>query len=939
MRFRSRSSRPLGSLAAVCLGLGLAGPARAPAEVAGGQPVEAVEARPALISDWELRRLVAFRLGEPVGPEAELRSVQALRSTERFEAVEMHREPASGGERLVFVLRPQPYVKQIRIRGNEHVSRRKIRSWLPFRHYDRLGPEMLARVEEVLGDRYEQAGFGRPAVRVRQEPLGRRGARRIWIEIQESPVERLGGAVRVEGRPPELQLHERIALWWNNRRDHLWSPPALNPVHLKAHEERAIRYLRGIGFVEAEGELQIRRPAGKAEAVVQIEPGKRAVPRAVGGGSGERRALEALFWDGKYTLSQRDLSRYAESARNLLAARGIVDARLQVGASETEKNKFLDIAIEGGRPTTVRGIEFQGNRSVPASELRGAMLTSVKSWVPFSRAPYDPGLLEEDVKAVAALYALRGFAAATAEAEPHVSPNGDVTIEVRVVEGPHQSVGEVQFEGQTELSGPELQALARRAGLKAGADLSRSLLSTAAQAIAVEYARRGYPDLRLQVRPRQQRGEAVDLVVQVEEGQRQICGKLIAVGNYKASSATMLRGVGWKEGTPLNPGRLARLRERQVDLGVFDSVLVESVDRGEGVRDVLVRVDERRSGALDLSLLFDNVLGGGLEASLSHENLFGRGLRAGVEAGASATGLDEESVQLLRLGASLRKATILGQVIPATLSGFYVLDRTASDRESRQSEGSVSVARSLLGRRLQTSISVSLKSVKETLKPGFLADPNSPLQSNRTFSISPRVVFEGRDEITNPRRGTLASLRVQLAPSILGGENDFVEADADVRRYLDLGSSFTLAVALRGGVAVALAGQADVPSADRFFLGGDSTHRAFPFGELGPRTPEGTLLGGTSFALANAELRFPVLGALHGGLFVDLGNAFASGSPFELRAGFGLGLRYLTVIGPIRADVGWNPSRRTFLRPPEGEPEHRETEHSFVYHVALGHAF
>src|SRR5439155_26722898 len=115
---------------------------------------------------------------------------------------------------------------------------------------------------------------------------------------------------------------------------------------------------------------------------------------------------------------------------------------------------------------------------------------------------------------------------------------------------------------------------ADQAGLRLGADLSRALIAKAAQAITLQYVRRGYPQVRLRAGRLTERGEVRDLSIEVAEGQQQLAGELIASGNYKTSTKTMLRGFPWDPGLPLDPARIARLRERQVDIGVLDSVLI-----------------------------------------------------------------------------------------------------------------------------------------------------------------------------------------------------------------------------------------------------------------------------------------------------------------------------------------------------------------------------
>jgi outer membrane translocation and assembly module TamA len=86
----------------------------------------------------------------------------------------------------------------------------------------------------------------------------------------------------------------------------------------------------------------------------------------------------------------------------------------------------------------------------------------------------------------------------------------------------------------------------------------------------------------------------------------------------------------------------------------------------------------------------------------------------------------------------------------------------------------------------------------------------------------------------------------------------------------------------------------------------------------------------------NGELRFPLLTSINlgGAAFVDVGNVFARVNEVdlrELRTGVGFGLRWKSPVGPLRIDLGWKTSRRTFAN---GEREPR-----FSYHFSIGQAF
>ncbi|HEX7140394.1 MAG TPA: BamA/TamA family outer membrane protein, partial [Vicinamibacterales bacterium] len=121
----------------------------------------------------------------------------------------------------------------------------------------------------------------------------------------------------------------------------------------------------------------------------------------------------------------------------------------------------------------------------------------------------------------------------------------------------------------------------------------------------------------------------------------------------------------------------------------------------------------------------------------------------------------------------------------------------------------------------------------------------------------------------------------------------------------------------RLGLATGFVGQGDLPAAERFFAGGDTTVRGFALDQLGvrhiPSEPgdtvdaNGAAIGGNALVLFNAELRVPVTGGLGVVGFVDTGNVFAHVSTIELseaRTAVGGGIRYKSPIGPLRIDYG-----------------------------------
>ena len=86
-----------------------------------------------------------------------------------------------------------------------------------------------------------------------------------------------------------------------------------------------------------------------------------------------------------------------------------------------------------------------------------------------------------------------------------------------------------------------------------------------------------------------------------------------------------------------------------------------------------------------------------------------------------------------------------------------------------------------------------------------------------------------------------------------------------------------------------------------------------------------------------AELRFPLARRLGGAAFVDLGNVWSDDWTVQfrdLRSDFGVGVRYLTPVGALRADIArqFSPIEGLMI---DGEPEKR----SWRIHFSIGQVF
>jgi outer membrane protein insertion porin family/translocation and assembly module TamA len=245
--------------------------------------------------------------------------------------------------------------------------------------------------------------------------------------------------------------------------------------------------------------------------------------------------------------------------------------------------------------------------------------------------------------------------------------------------------------------------------------------------------------------------------------------------------------------------------------------------------------------------------------------------------------------------------------------------------------------------------------------PFTYVGPLDPSLSGVTISYLDLLTqFDFRNDKVEPHKGFLLSNDLQLAGGLLLGNARDVRVQPDARIYLPTSRHTTLAI--RGSLGFlfpldygsTLLANADTggepAGVDRatwvqdvqlvylraFFSGGPSSNRGYPVRGIGPH---GTIpffnptlaaqqlasscdagsadysqircaqpLGGLSLWELSAELRFPILGALAGAVFCD--SSDVSPHRVDLRPAYlhlscGLGFRYATPVGPVRADFGY----------------------------------
>lgn len=165
-----------------------------------------------------------------------------------------------------------------------------------------------------------------------------------------------------------------------------------------------------------------------------------------------------------------------------------------------------------------------------------------------------------------------------------------------------------------------------------------------------------------------------------------------------------------------------------------------------------------------------------------------------------------------------------------------------------------------------------------------------------------RHSFRSTDDLVLPRIGYLGTVEVGGSPHKLASQ-PFFRVMAGGSLLIPIGRTGDFLVRGQVGSVVAETREG-VPTTFLFRTGGDQTVRGYAFESLGVRQGD-AIVGGRRLAVAAAEYTHWLGESWGAAVFLDAGNAWDRGISFNPAFGYGVGARFRTPIGPIRADLAY----------------------------------
>ena len=226
-----------------------------------------------------------------------------------------------------------------------------------------------------------------------------------------------------------------------------------------------------------------------------------------------------------------------------------------------------------------------------------------------------------------------------------------------------------------------------------------------------------------------------------------------------------------------------------------------------------------------------------------------------------------------------------------------------------------------------------------------LIDPTLQMQlgldgPQRLGQYSQAILLDMRDNPIETRLGAYAEVKIDEGTEYAGSALEFVRVTPELRGYVPVpGAALVVASRVRAGRLYG-----DIPVTERYFSGGSTTQRGFGERRLAPTLVGDVMgeerhvpIGGAEMLEAGVELRTRLTTVkgmgLGGVMFLDGGDVTERDQleMTNLHWAVGLGVRLFTLVGPIRADVGYRLNRYGAGEPAPGD--------RFAFHLSIGEAY
>ncbi|MGR1216491.1 autotransporter assembly complex protein TamA [Metapseudomonas otitidis] len=476
-----------------------------------------------------------------------------------------------------------------------------------------------------------------------------------------------------------------------------------------------------------------------------------------------------------------------------------------------------------------------------------------------------------------------------AEIDSQVRPGKDPVLQLDVQPGEPVRLRQVTVRVEGEAAGLKAFKVPKSKALAPGEPLNHGLYEDAKKLIQSQALRYGFFDgrFRSQRLDIDRRAGVADIELIYDSGPRYALGRVAFDGDTPFDSDLLARLVPFPPNTPYDADQVAKLSQNLQASGYFEEVRVDAQpEPGAGrLIPVKVRLGAVKPRTLGLGVGFSTDVGPRARANWTRHWINPQGHRLGAESEISTARQSVGTWYEIPLDPPLTDSLRF-------TSGFQREQLT--DVESR---------RFTLGSQWQSKLPDDWQRVVSLRWEQEIYDFGDGSPNGRSSFLIPGIGYSvtRSDNRLDPNQGYHLQLDVRAAKEGVLSDADMTYASAMAKGLYTLpGGHRLLGRVQAGGIATTDYGA--IPPSLRFFAGGDQSVRGYDYQTLSPEDRQGNKVGGRYMVVGSAEYQYPIAERWRIAAFVDRGNA-VNNLKDKLKTGAGIGVRWVSPVGPIRLDL------------------------------------
>lgn len=426
--------------------------------------------------------------------------------------------------------------------------------------------------------------------------------------------------------------------------------------------------------------------------------------------------------------------------------------------------------------------------------------------------------------------------------------------------------------------------------LKTGAVLNHGHYEDAKRLIQNQASRYGFfrghfTSQRLAIDPK---AGVADIELIYDSGPRYSLGKVSFSGDAPFDDDLMQRMVPFKTNTPYDSQLIAELNQALQSSGYFEGVRVDAAPTAavDQVVPVAVQLQTRKPRTMGLGIGFSTDVGVRGKANWTRHWANSQGDSYGAEMELSApkqnVGLwydipmDPPLTDKLRFAGGYQYEEIADS---ESLSKLLTL---GPEWHSKLPSGWERV--------------ISLKWQREEYRLGDDSGLSTLLMPGISYS------YLRSDNRIDPHNGYRLQFDAQVAKEGLGSDTNLLHGNILLKGLTTVWQNHRFLGRVQVGGS-ATNGYQSIPPSLRFFAGGDQSVRGYDYQTLSPTNDNGDRIGGRYMVAGSVEYQYSIAEKWRVATFIDQGNSFNTLQLPSLKTGVGIGVRWVSPVGPLRLDL------------------------------------